>query len=151
MSDATPIPGLPFVDLKASFDSAMLRDIRARCAQPVTEIVANPGEYYRVQAILRDRAELLRLLDECMAGRDARATDTTNAEPEGPASEPPPFAKTVLLSMQLKDGIGRYVAIGFRQSTDHSGDWYEVNGKLTVGRNVLGWRALPAPMKEDDK
>ena len=49
-----------------------LDDIRARCAQPVTEIVANPGEYYRVQTILRDRAELLRLHD-ALAARLAEA------------------------------------------------------------------------------
>jgi hypothetical protein len=52
-------------------DRPTLDEIRARCALPVTEIVANPGEYYRVQTILRDRAELLRLLDERTAERDS--------------------------------------------------------------------------------
>lgn len=46
-------------------DRPTLDEIRARCALPVTEVVANPREYFRVQTILRDRAELLRLLDEC--------------------------------------------------------------------------------------
>lgn len=50
-------------------DRPTLDEIRARCALPVTELVNNPREYLRVQTILRDRAELLRLLDECMAER----------------------------------------------------------------------------------
>jgi len=53
-------------------DRPTLDEIRARCALPVTEIVANPGEYYRVQTILRDRAELLRLHD-ALAARLAEA------------------------------------------------------------------------------
>lgn len=38
--------------------------IRARCAQSVTEMVASPSEYFRVQQILRDRQDLLALVDE---------------------------------------------------------------------------------------
>ena len=43
---------------------ADLEAIRARCAQSVTEIVASPSEYFRVQQILRDRQDLLALVDE---------------------------------------------------------------------------------------
>lgn len=41
-----------------------LEAIRARCAQSITEIVASPSEYFRVQQILRDREDLLALVDE---------------------------------------------------------------------------------------
>lgn len=51
-------------------DRPPLDEIRARCALPVTQVVTNPREYLRLQTILRDRAELLRLLDECIKERD---------------------------------------------------------------------------------
>ena len=41
-----------------------LEAIRARCSQPVTEIVASPRDYFRVQQILRDRADLLAEVDK---------------------------------------------------------------------------------------
>jgi hypothetical protein len=47
-----------------SKERSSIEDIRARAAQPVTEIVANPREYYRVQQLLRDRADLLAYYDE---------------------------------------------------------------------------------------
>jgi hypothetical protein len=40
-----------------------LESIRARCSQNITEIVASPGEYHRVQQILRDRVDLLAEVD----------------------------------------------------------------------------------------
>ena len=46
---------------------ADIEAIRARCAQSVTEIVASPSEYFRVQQILRDRRDLLALVDELRA------------------------------------------------------------------------------------
>lgn len=50
-----------------SKDVGSIEDIRARVAQPVTEIVDNPREYYRVQQILRDRSDLLVHLDQLTA------------------------------------------------------------------------------------
>lgn len=41
-----------------------LEAIRARCSQPVTEIVASPRDYFRVQQLLRDRADLLAEVDK---------------------------------------------------------------------------------------
>lgn len=44
-----------------------LEAIRARCAKSVSEIVDNPREYFKVQQILRDRAELLAEVDRLQA------------------------------------------------------------------------------------
>lgn len=44
-----------------------IEEIRARTSQPVTEIVANPREYFRVQQLLRDRLDLLAHYDELVA------------------------------------------------------------------------------------
>jgi hypothetical protein len=41
--------------------------IRARMSQPITDIVDNPREYYRVQQILRDRTDLLAYYDRLYA------------------------------------------------------------------------------------
>lgn len=43
--------------------------IRARCAENITEIVSHPAEYYRVQQILRDRADLLAEVDRLESQR----------------------------------------------------------------------------------
>jgi hypothetical protein len=43
-----------------------VEDIRARTSQNVTDICANPKEYYRMQSILRDRAGMLHHYDEAM-------------------------------------------------------------------------------------
>lgn len=44
-----------------------LEAIRTRCSQNITEIVANPREYFRVQQILRDRLALLAEVDRLRA------------------------------------------------------------------------------------
>jgi len=46
-----------------------LETIRARCSQPITEIVASPRDYFRVQQILRDRADLLAEVERLLTVR----------------------------------------------------------------------------------
>lgn len=48
-------------------EPASIDEIRARSSRPVTEIVANPREYYRVQQLLRDRVDLLAHCDRLQA------------------------------------------------------------------------------------
>lgn len=43
-----------------------LEAIRARCSQNIAEIVDNPREFFRVQQILRDRADLLAEVDRLL-------------------------------------------------------------------------------------
>lgn len=45
---------------------ARLEDIRARCSQPIQEIVSSPREYYRVQQIMRDRRDLLEMVEKLL-------------------------------------------------------------------------------------
>jgi hypothetical protein len=83
-----------------SKERSSIEDIRARAAQPVTEIVANPREYYRVQQLLRDRADLLAYYDElrtpteqcnCPPGTCVKGTndDVTCRKDPSTAHEPP--------------------------------------------------------------
>lgn len=50
-------------------------EIRARCSADITEMVANPSEYYRSQVIIRDRTALLAAYD-ALAAELAERTET---------------------------------------------------------------------------
>jgi hypothetical protein len=84
-----------------SKERSSIEDIRARAAQPVTEIVANPREYYRVQQLLRDRADLLAYYDElrtpteqcnCPPGTCVKGTNDDVTCRKDPSTAHEPFA-----------------------------------------------------------
>lgn len=57
-------------EVETRAEPANVAAIRARCAQNITEVVANPAEFYRVQQILRDRVDLLAEVDRLRAPFD---------------------------------------------------------------------------------
>jgi hypothetical protein len=98
-----------------SKERSSIEDIRARAAQPVTEIVANPREYYRVQQLLRDRADLLAYYDElrtpteqcnCPPGTCVKGTndDVTCRKDPSTAHEPAVDVRQLNRDLCAKEG-----------------------------------------------
>ena len=56
-------------DANKPTDPVDVEAIRARVSNSVTEIAANPREYFRIQQILRDRSDLLREVDHLLEGK----------------------------------------------------------------------------------
>jgi len=75
----------------SSIEPVDIEAIRARTSQPITEIVANPREYYRMQQILRDRVGLLRVTDDLVRALtdavNALSQLATSLQPDSPAQK----------------------------------------------------------------